>query len=85
MNVKTIFVRPRDGRVTLMPELNYQAVPKEGTEVYLSAFYHSAVRNGDLEIFEPTPEPLVDNAPVEVSAASPNSTVEAKAPSSKKG
>lgn len=43
-------VRPVEGRLILMPDRGYVAVPPEGARVYLDAFYTRAVNQGDLEI-----------------------------------
>lgn len=71
---EVITVRPVAGRLVLMPDLEFQPVPKEGTRVLKNAFYIRAIQQGDLEVVPdapaPKPTPPTTASKADASAAS---------------
>jgi hypothetical protein len=46
--MKTVRVKPGDGRTVLMPDRNFEPVPAEGVTVPLDSYYGRALGRGDL-------------------------------------
>lgn len=56
--MKTIYIKPAEGRLVLMPELNYARLPAEGASVVESMHYVRALLDGDA--IEVTPQPSLN-------------------------
>lgn len=71
---EVITVRPVVGRLILMPDLEFQPVPKEGTRVLKNAFYIRAIQQGDLEVVPDVPDPKPTPPATPAKAVAPATT-----------
>jgi hypothetical protein len=65
MSIQIVKIMPVEGRLILMPDRDFAAVPAEGARVYKDAFYTRAINQGDLlelpDEVPATPTPLPDS------------------------